>query len=80
MYKIGLDIGGTKITIGLFNSASKELIKSEKLYVKNVENVISTLKTEIEKIVADQGGKYEDIESVGVGIPGTVSDDGKKIL
>ena len=77
MYKIGLDIGGTKIIIGLFNSASKELLKSEKLYVKNVENLTSTLKTEIEKIAADQGGKYEDIESVGVGIPETVSDAAK---
>ncbi len=80
MYKIGLDIGGTKITAGLFDSADKELLCVKKLYVKDITNPISFLKFEIESLAESHGVKFEDIESIGVGIPGTVSDDGKRIL
>ncbi len=80
MYKVGIDIGGTKITLGVFDAATKQLIKSEKLYIKDIESIVVTLKQTVFRIINDLGGKYSDIESVGIGIPGTVSSDGKKIL
>lgn len=80
MYKIGLDIGGTKITVGLLDSAKKELLKSTKIYVKDVKNVLEMLKNEIEALTASCKVAYTEVESVGVGIPGTVSEDGKTIV
>ncbi len=80
MYRIGIDIGGTKITVGVFDSETKRFIKSNKLYIKDIENIVLTLKQTVFRMINDLGGKYSDVEGVGVGIPGTVSGDGKKIL
>lgn len=80
MYRIGIDIGGTKMTIGLFKCRERAIVSSTKLYIKSVDNVIGQIKTEIDKLVAEFHINYSDIEGVGIGIPGTVSDDGKRIL
>lgn len=80
MYKIGIDIGGTKMTIGIFSVADRCLKKSTKLYIKDVDNVFLEIKREIENLTNICDIKYSDIESVGIGIPGTVSNDGKKII
>ncbi len=80
MYKIGIDIGGTKINIGLFDTEQKILLKSRKSYIKDITNLPLFIKKEIEDICMETNVSFSDILSCGAGIPGTVSDDGKKIL
>ena len=79
MYRIGIDIGGTKANIGLFNS-QKELIAHSKLYIKDIVDPLKDIKTVIEELCKNNGTNYSEIASCGVGIPGTISDDGKRIL
>ncbi len=80
MYKIGIDIGGTKINIGLFDAEKKILLKNKKSYIKDITDLPVFIKNEIENICKEANASFSDIVSCGAGIPGTVSDDGKKIL
>lgn len=78
MYRIGVDIGGTKINIGIFKD--KELICSDKIAVKDVENLPLSVKEKICELCHNHGIDYDKLATCGVGIPGTVSDDGKRII
>ena len=37
MYRIGVDIGGTKINVGLFDFDNKKLLKVKKAYIKDID-------------------------------------------
>ena len=80
MYKIGIDIGGTKINIGLFEDSEKKLVAYKKVYVSDIKDVSNDIKVVISELCTANGIKYEDIVSCGLGIPGTVSADGKEII
>ncbi len=80
MYKVGIDVGGTKINTGLFSSSEKKLIASQKTYVKDIENLSLHIKDVLNKLCKENNINPKDIVSCGIGIPGTVSQDGKKIL
>jgi hypothetical protein len=80
MYRLGVDIGGTKINIGLFDFDKKTLIDNEKTYIKDIKSIVSHIKCTALSLCEKNGIPFENVSSVGVGIPGTVSDDGKKIL
>ncbi len=80
MYKVGIDIGGTKINTGLFLADEKKLVASEKTYVADIDNLPLHIKSTIDALCRDNGVNPKDIVSCGIGIPGTVSDDGKRIL
>ena len=70
MYKVGIDIGGTKINTGIFDLTEKKLISSKKTYIKDV----------LTGLCKENNINVNDIISCGIGISGTVSGDGKKIL
>lgn len=80
MYKLGIDIGGTKINTGLFDADSKSLIAFKNSRIKDVENLELHIKETVEKLCEETNVSPENIVSCGIGIPGTVSDDGKRIL
>lgn len=80
MYKIGVDIGGTKINIGLFDSTTRQLIDNKRTYISQISDLNLHIKNEIEFLCQKNGIAKQDIISCGIGIPGTVSEDGKKIL
>lgn len=80
MYKIGIDIGGTKINIGLFDSNTKSLIENRKILVADVDDLCLQIKKTVDELCESNNVVIYEIESCGVGIPGTVSDDGKRIL
>ena len=79
MYRVGIDIGGTKINIGIIDD-SNTLIANKKIYIKDIDNLCESLKNVIESLCAENSIKYSDLNSCGVGVPGTVSDDGKKLI
>ena len=78
MYRIGVDIGGTKINVGLFDE--KKLIESKKEYIKNITVLSEYVKCTVGELAAKNNVPTTDIVFCGVGIPGTVSEDGKHIL
>lgn len=82
MYRIGIDIGGTKINAGLFEASSGKCVAEKKFYVSDMEGVspCAYIKDTVKELCESAGADYGDIASCGVGIPGTVSSDGKKIL
>ena len=80
MYRVGIDIGATKINIGLFHAEKKALIDSAKEYVKNIDDPVSYIKSSIYSLAEKNGASVADVVFVGVGIPGTVSEDGRKIV
>lgn len=82
MYRVGLDIGGTKINIGIleYENQSARITATHRYEVKEVTNVFAEIKSAIEKLCAENGIDYSELGHCGVGIPGTVSDDGRRIL
>ena len=82
MYKLGIDIGGTKINIGLLsedNSIAFKHMTTVPEY-KSADLIITYLKETLDSFLAENGISYGQIETCGIGIPGTVSKDGKIAL
>ncbi len=79
MYNIGIDIGGTKINIGLF-SEEKSLLGTKKLIISEISDFTAEIIKEISDLCHENDASLGNIGFVGIGIPGTVSKDGKHIL
>ena len=54
MYRIGVDIGGTKIAVGVFD-AEKQLIASEKYYIAEAGDLPSFIKNSVERLCGGRG-------------------------
>ena len=80
MIKIGIDIGGTKINIGLFSATKKKIIATKKGYIAEITDLPAYIKGIVEALCRENNIASQEILSAGIGIPGTVSADGKKIL
>lgn len=75
--KIGIDVGGSHIGLGIINKEGDILIKIEKDYEK-VETdmskvIISTIIELIQNILEKEELKEKKIEKIGIAFPGTVS-------
>lgn len=79
MYRIGIDIGGTKVNIGLFHQ-DRTLLACQKIYVSDMPQPVRQIRKTILELCQKTGISYENLASCGVGIPGTVDETGKKIL
>lgn len=80
MYKIGIDIGGTKIDIGIFDADTKRLVENKKSYVADIVDLPKHIKTVVNELCVKNNISFSEVVSCGIGIPGTVSEDGKKII
>ena len=72
--KIGIDLGGSHIAVGLIESSGKVLSKKEVQILKEDENNIKDI---IENYIfgaVEEFGANCEIDNVGIAIPGTVSD------
>lgn len=71
--KIGIDIGGSHIGIGLVTEEGK-IISEEEKYITETVNIEEKIeKFIIEKVT--QIPDYKNIELIGIAVPGTVSDN-----
>ncbi len=71
--KVGIDLGGSHIGIGLVDENGKILYKEEK-YIKNKDNIEKVIEEFItEKVM--QINLTNEIDSIGIAIPGTVSEN-----
>ncbi len=75
MYHLGIDIGGTKVAVGLIDE-NNSLAVSSKLTVKNVDNIVDEISVHLEALLAENNIDVGSVVSCGCGVPGTVSDDG----
>jgi len=77
--KIGIDVGGSHIGLGIVNDNGKITYKKEKDYLfyedDMSEVVIGTIILLIRQAIEENKIKTEEIESIGIAIPGTISKD-----
>lgn len=71
--KIGIDIGGSHIGIGLVDNNGSIILKEER-FIKDKKNIEKTIEEFIIETVIQMSLTY-DVESIGIAIPGTVSDN-----
>ncbi len=70
--KIGIDIGGSHIAMGLLDENNNIIKRNEKrLMTKDKQNIIETIEDYIVKNVQELR-KENEISEIGIGIPGTV--------
>ena len=69
---VGIDLGGTNIKIGLFDSELKLLSKTSVATKVDMgpEVVIDKMAQTVEKLIAEAGLSLQDIVAVGIGTPG----------
>lgn len=72
MYKLGIDIGGTKVKIGIL--ADNNVIASKKIYVGDIGKVdfFGNIAKEALSFINSEKIDTSKIEFCGVGVPGTV--------
>ena len=77
-YAFGVDIGGTTVKIGFFSSDGK-FIEHWEIPTRtedNGKNVLPDIAKAIKKKLKEHDLTVEDIEGVGVGVPGPVVEGG----
>lgn len=79
MYRIGVDIGGTKVNIGIFSEGGS-LLANRKVQIADITDIAQTVSETVKELAEQRHISQKDIASCGIGIPGTVSADGKKVL
>ena len=77
-YAFGVDIGGTTIKIGLFETTGNLLAKWE-IPTRTEENgtyILNDIAEAVAAKLAEEGISEKEVEGIGVGVPGPVGDDG----
>ena len=77
-YGFGVDVGGTTIKMGFFETDGKLLDKWEiKTDTTNCgENILSDIAKSIDNKLAQEGISKSDVQGIGVGVPGPVNSKG----
>ena len=75
---IGIDIGGTSVKIGIFETDGTLIDKWEIPTRKenNGENILSDIAASIKNKLSESGIPISDIEGAGMGLPGPVLENG----
>lgn len=81
MYRIGVDIGGTSIKIGLIDE-ELQIVKRAAIPFPHVEasQVAAKLAGAIRELLAENGLTEADLTGVGVAVPGSIDPTGEIIL
>ncbi|MEE0061605.1 MAG: ROK family glucokinase [Acutalibacteraceae bacterium] len=77
-YAFGVDIGGTTIKMGFFETTGV-LVEKWEIPTRTEENgvnILPDIAAEIDKKINEKSIDKADIEGIGVGVPGPVDDDG----
>ncbi len=77
-YAIGIDVGGTTCKMGLFTVAGEIVWKGEIPTDKSNDgaNILRDLAAKIDSILAENHVDRDDVNGIGIGVPGPVSPDG----
>lgn len=75
--RVGIDVGGSHIGLGIIDDENKLIIKEERDYEVQKEDmseiVIETIIDLLQKVLEKQRFTIKDIEQIGVAFPGTTS-------
>ena len=76
-YAFGVDVGGTTVKLGLFSSDGVLLEKWEipTRTQNSGENVLPDIAASIQSKLAEKNIPFQDVEGIGIGVPGPVSAD-----
>ena len=77
MYRIGVDLGGTNIAVGVVDENHK-IIGRGKVNTRAprpAEAIFDSIKEAVDMAVVNAGINYDEIVSVGIGTPGSVNKD-----
>ncbi|WP_195540137.1 ROK family protein [Eubacterium maltosivorans] len=77
---IGIDVGGTNLVAGLIGEGGRVLIKKKQPTKprEGYEAVIGRIAALVEQVKADAA--EHSVDSIGIGVPGIVSADGKTVV
>ena len=77
-YCFGIDIGGTTVKCGFFNTDGEVLDKWEikTRTENNGVNIVPDVAAAIKDKIAEKGIALDEVAGVGVGVPGPVDEDG----
>ena len=77
-YGFGVDVGGTTVKIGFFETTGKLIDKWEiKTNTKNEgASILPDITKAIEDKIASENISKDDIQGIGVGVPGPVTSTG----
>lgn len=77
-YGFGVDIGGTTCKIGLFETTGQIIDKWEipTNTAEGGKNILPNVAASLKAKMAEEGIRKEEVEGIGVGIPGPVRSDG----
>lgn len=78
MYSAGIDIGGTKIRLGLF-AGDGTLIARRKDYISEIADIPFFIGEALKALCEESGISGERLTFCGAAIPGTVDASGKKL-
>src|SRR3954471_8414691 len=79
---IGVDLGGTKILAGLFNEEFRCLARSKEATPPpnpDPSGVFTCITRSVEKVLADAGVSASDVRGLGLGIPGQIAPNLRKV-
>ncbi|HAN10679.1 MAG TPA: glucokinase [Clostridiales bacterium] len=81
MYNIGIDIGGSKIAVGIVDESGNIVYKDQIHNDSKIssEREIKNILKEIKNVILSYNLDYSDINSIGVSFPGKVSKEGIEI-
>lgn len=74
-YSIGIDLGGTKILIGLVEKESGKVvshIKKKTKKEKGPENIVRKMVEGVEELLEESGESFTEINSIGIGSAGQI--------
>lgn len=82
MLRLGVDIGGTKMIIGLLDESGIVLAKRKHKTESSADEAafVHYINTTILELLRSCGRSMDEVGFCGVGIPGTVSPDGKIVV
>ena len=78
MYLVGIDLGGTNVAVGVVNEDNK-IVGTASLATNSprpAEEVADTMAEAVRLAVEDAGISLDQVSGIGVGIPGSVSEEG----
>lgn len=75
MYKIGIDLGGTNIAVGVVNAQNKIIAKASRPTnaPRDAELIFDDMAAAVSDALKNAGITYDEVESIGVGTPGSVN-------
>lgn len=73
--RIGIDLGGTKIAAGLVDENRNVIASVQEAtdLPKPAEEIVLAVYNLVHRLLKEEGFTFEQVESIGIGIPGTVN-------